>query len=372
MARRPPSKPPVLPGYAHVNVLGLGGFADVFLYEQQMPKRKVAVKVLLRDVVDEPVARMFNAEADVMAQLGSHPSIVTVYEASISSDGRPYIAMEYCPVAIGQRYRKETMAIAEILRIGVKTAGAIESAHRLGVLHRDIKPSNVMVTSFGAPVLADFGIASSLSGNTSVMALSVPWSAPEVVSDQITGSIPSEVWSIGATVYSLLAGHSPFEIPGSGRNSSDELSARVRQAKYTPIKRADIPAELQGILAQSMQANPQRRQQSAEEIGRQLQEVERRLGLTVTPLDVLQADTSFAPPPDLQDATFRPPVVRSRVEVASSRRPRGETGPLRPTDDVESSGRRRRTVPLALAAAVGGGLLAIIVALTAVLVTRGG
>ena len=97
MGRRIPSAPPVLSGYTYVRPLGTGGFADVFLFEQNMPRRSVAVKVLLQDIVDDDVLRAFNAEADVMARLSSHPSILTVYDASISADGRPYLVMEYCP-----------------------------------------------------------------------------------------------------------------------------------------------------------------------------------------------------------------------------------------------------------------------------------
>jgi serine/threonine protein kinase len=94
VARRLPSQPPVLPGFSHVHVLGSGGFADVFLYEQNMPRRQVAVKVMLSEVVNDQVRQMFQAEANLMAQLSSHPSILTVYEASVSSDGRPYLVME--------------------------------------------------------------------------------------------------------------------------------------------------------------------------------------------------------------------------------------------------------------------------------------
>ena len=101
--------PPLLPGLTYVRPLGSVGFADVFLYEQDMPRRAVAVKVLPGDLRDPELVRMFNAEADVLAHLSAHPSIVTVYQAGISADGRPYIVMEYCPGSLAQRYRIERL-----------------------------------------------------------------------------------------------------------------------------------------------------------------------------------------------------------------------------------------------------------------------
>ncbi|XNN89434.1 protein kinase domain-containing protein [Curtobacterium flaccumfaciens] len=94
MARRLPSDPPVIGGFSPVHVLGSGGFADVFLYEQDMPRRQVAVKVLLDEVVDDRVRQMFQAEANLMARLSTHPSILTVFQASVAADGRPYLVME--------------------------------------------------------------------------------------------------------------------------------------------------------------------------------------------------------------------------------------------------------------------------------------
>ncbi len=166
-------------GYSYIRPLGTGGFADVFLFEQDMPRRLVAVKVLLQDIVDAELIRMFNAEADVMARLSAHPSILTVYQASVSADGRPYLVMEFCPTSLTNRYRREEMPLAEVLSIGVKIGGALETAHRSGLLHRDIKPSNILFTSFGAPVLSDFGIAASVVGSSSdFVALSVRGALP--------------------------------------------------------------------------------------------------------------------------------------------------------------------------------------------------
>ena len=225
VARRLPSQPPVLPGFSYVHVLGSGGFADVFLYEQNMPRRQVAVKVMLNEVVNEQVRQMFQAEANLMAQLSAHPAILTVYQASVSADGRPYLVMELCSASLSERYRRESIPVPEVLRIAVKIGSAIETAHRAGVLHRDIKPSNILLTAYGHPVLSDFGIASTLTASREddSVGLSIPWSAPEVLLDEVPGSIASEVWAFAATVYSLLAGRSPVERPGGANTSSDLL-----------------------------------------------------------------------------------------------------------------------------------------------------
>ncbi|NTV40567.1 MAG: serine/threonine protein kinase, partial [Demequinaceae bacterium] len=194
MSRRTPSPPPVLPGYTFVRPLGSGGFADVFLYEQDMPRRVVAVKVLCDDAINPDVLRTFNSEADILARLSAHASIVTIFQASISADGRPYFVMDYCPDTMGSRVKKAPLTVIETLDVGVRMAAALETAHRSGVLHRDIKPSNILVTTLGTPVLADFGIAAGatlLEEKPDVVAMSIPWSAPEVISQQLSGSIPS-------------------------------------------------------------------------------------------------------------------------------------------------------------------------------------
>ncbi|MEO6200767.1 MAG: serine/threonine-protein kinase [Cryobacterium sp.] len=304
MARRLPSAPPVLPGFSYLRVLGSGGFADVFLYEQNMPRRQVAVKVLLAAVVNDQVRQLFQAEANVMAQLSSHPSILTVFQASLSADGRPYLVMEYCSGALGQRYRDEPLSVPDALRIGIKIASAVETAHRAGILHRDIKPSNILVTAYGHPVLSDFGIAATLgeAESSDAIGLSIPWSAPEVLLDDVSGSIASEVWSLGATIYSLLAGRSPFEQPGVD-NGSAALMSRISKGKAPAIGRADIPARLELILARAMSRRPDARQRTVLELIRELQSVEADLGLAQTPLEVAMDDWAASPLSDPADKT---------------------------------------------------------------------
>jgi hypothetical protein len=333
LARRLPSQPPVLPGFSHVHVLGSGGFADVFLYEQNMPRRQVAVKVMLSEVVNDQVRQMFQAEANLMAQLSSHPSILTVYQASVSADGRPYLVMELCSASLSARYRTERIPVTEVLRIAVRIGSAIETAHRAGVLHRDIKPSNILTTAYGHPVLSDFGIAATVtdSQDQEMVGMSIPWSAPEVLMDETPGSIESEVWSLAATVYSLLAGRSPFEIAGEPNKSTDLIS-RINRGKPQPIGRSDVPASLEKILVNAMSRKTENRPASVLELVRAFQSVETELGVPQTEIEVAMDDWALATVADLEDKTRVRGVAGALVPANTRKRRR-----RRPIDAAYSS-----------------------------------
>ncbi len=305
MARRLPSDPPVIAGFSPVHVLGSGGFADVFLYEQDMPRRKVAVKVLLDEVVDDRVRQMFQAEANLMARLSTHPSILTVFQASVASDGRPYLVMELCSSSLSDRYRREPIPVSEVLAIGIRIGAALETAHREGVLHRDVKPSNILLTAYGNPVLSDFGIAATLgeSDPDEPIGMSIPWSAPEVLGDESRGTIQSEVYSLAATVYSLLAGRSPFEVRG-GKNGAGDLMDRIDKGGVKPTGRPDVPPSLERLLATAMSRKPQHRQATVLELVRGFQQVEAELGIPQTPADVAVEAWAVATPTPEGDRTM--------------------------------------------------------------------
>ncbi|MDQ4137844.1 MAG: protein kinase [Actinomycetota bacterium] len=388
MARRLPSRPPVLPGFSHMHVLGSGGFADVFLYEQNMPRRQVAVKVMLSEVVNDQVRQMFQAEANLMAQLSAHPSILTVYQAGVSSDGRPYLVMELCSAVLSERYRREPLPVPEVLRIAVRIGSAIETAHRAGVLHRDIKPSNILTTAYGHPVLSDFGIAASLTEakREESVGLSVPWSAPEVLMDETSGTVASEVWSLAATVYSLLAGRSPFEIP-DGKNSSAELMSRINRAKPQPIGRPDVPASLEKLLATAMSKKPEHRPSSILELVREFQAIETELGVPQTAVEVAMDDWALGGVAEAEEKTLLRGVPGAAPVPAARKRRRaavssGHTGGQAGAVVIESEGsspngpvERPAKSPMsraALWAAIAGAVLVLSLAgVTLMLLLRG-
>ena len=286
-SKRTPMAPPDLPGFTYVDILGSGGFADVYLYEQQMPKRRVAVKVLIADRMSSDSAEEFTAEANVMAMLSTHPAIVTIYQAGVAQDGRPYLVMEFCPKPNLQvRYRREPFSIAESLRVGIQVAAAVETAHRAGVLHRDIKPANILVTEYNRPALTDFGIASTTNATEESAGLSIPWSPPESFADVPRSDPRSDVYQLGATVYSLLAGRSPFEV-AEHRNTAAELIERIERMPLPALGRADAPLSLEHALERAMAKTPADRHESALAFARALQKVQIELSHSVTPIDIL-------------------------------------------------------------------------------------
>ncbi|HEX5858843.1 MAG TPA: serine/threonine-protein kinase [Microbacterium sp.] len=326
--RRTPSPPPELAGFTYVEPLGSGGFADVYLYEQQLPKRRVAVKVLLTDRLASGAASEFAAEANVMAMLSTHPAIVTIYQAGVADDGRPYLVMEYCPRPNLQvRYRSEPFSVAESLRVGVQVAAAVETAHRAGVLHRDIKPANILVTEYNRPALTDFGIASTTGAVSESAGMSIPWSPPESFADVPQSGPRSDVYALGATVYTLLAGRSPFELPGE-RNTSAELMERIERMPLPMLMRADAPDSLQRVLDRAMAKSPADRYPSAVAFARALQKVQIELSHGVTPIDIIDEHPA---PEAQQDADEGLTRVRGVVRIdpdAGTTRPSATTAPV--------------------------------------------
>ncbi|MBD3759024.1 MAG: serine/threonine protein kinase [Microbacterium sp.] len=331
-AKRPPAPPPALAGFTYLDVLGSGGFADVYLYEQHLPRRRVAVKVMLEGRMAGGAAEQFAAEANVMALLSTHPAIVTIYQAGVSDDGRPYLVMEYCPRPNLQvRSRAAAFSVAEALRVGVQVAAAVETAHRAGILHRDIKPANILVTEYNRPALTDFGIATTADAVESSAGMSIPWSPPESFTDQPESGVATDVYALGATVYTLLAGRSPFEQPG-GRNGGADLIQRIESQPVPRLERADASASLQAVLERAMAKRPGDRFESAVAFARALQRVQIELAHSVTPIDILDD----APDEDTQDPDVDGELTRVRGIVSIEPQTGLAAGPTRRRDQPDA------------------------------------
>lgn len=292
----PSDAPPEIPGYDYIRELGHGGFADVYLFHQRLPSRDVAIKVLRQTTSSEADRAQFENEANRMAMLSAHPGILTIYAVGVSPDDRPYLTMEYCPHAhFGQMARDQPLTVARALEVGVKIAAAVEIAHRSSILHRDVKPANILLTTYGEPALTDFGIAGGADGDglSESEGVSIPFAAPEVLNGSGSGDELADVYSLGATVYALLAGRSPFSTDRPLREV--ELLERVLHETPPPTGRADVPESLEHVLRTAIARDPGSRYDSAAAFGRALQAVETELGLAQTPLRIDDATSVPAP-----------------------------------------------------------------------------
>jgi len=329
-----------------------------------MPRRVVAVKVLKAPVHEARDRSDFEAEADAMARLSSHPSIVSIFSAGVSVDGRPYLTMEYCPDSMRALTVGKPAPLEVVLDAGVRLAGALETAHQAGIMHRDIKPSNVLLTTTGRPALTDFGISMLQNQHASddkMRALSIPWAAPEVNAGTTTGTVASEVWALGATLYTFAAGLSPFEHTDRAQNTESKMRARISQAKYRPIPGAQGYEPFDAVLRQSLSLRPESRQSSMYEFAEALRQLQRSYGYDVTPLDLVRQGW-VAPAAD--HSVVRGPVITAvrpatraaqRAELRANRQHEDSDGVLR---DAPNSAVKSGLIGAGIAVLVLGGVIA--------------
>ena len=319
-------------GFDVVVEIGHGGFGVVFRCVQPLLDREVAIKVLTADLDPDNVDR-FLREQRAMGRLSGHPHIVTIFQVGTTARGRPYIVMPcHGKGSLDALIRRHgPMDWSETLRIGVKLAGALEAAHRAGILHRDVKPGNVLLTEYGEPQLTDFGIARIAGGfqtATGVIIGSPAFTAPEV----LAGASPtpaSDVYSLGATLFCMLTGHAAFE-----RRSGEQVVAQFLRITSQPIpdlREQGLPAEVAAVIERAMAQDASARPASAAAFGDELREIQRTNGMAVDemarPIDLsvegqpaavvpstVRRDVVATPTPPTPATKYRPPVpTRSLV-----------------------------------------------------------
>ncbi|HKV19396.1 MAG TPA: kelch repeat-containing protein [Mycobacterium sp.] len=268
-------------GFTDAVEVGRGGSGVVYRCYQQSLGRSVAIKLLASDL-DEDDRERFLREGRAMGALSGHPNIANILQVGVTESGRPFIVMPYHTTgSLAERVRREgRIAWPDVMRIGVKVCGALETAHRTGTLHRDIKPANILVNDYGEPQLSDFGTARIAGGYKTVTGYftgTLSYTAPEV----LAGNPPTaaaDVYSLGATLYALIAGRAPHE-----RKADEDLIAHYLRITSTPVpdlRPGGIPADLCATIEKAMSVEPAQRYPSAAEFGRELQFVQRHNGLT--------------------------------------------------------------------------------------------
>ena len=269
----PNASAPEIPGVDLRGVIGSGGSGVVYLGRQTAFDRDVAVKVASNTSPGDDATHRWEREVAAIGRLSNHPNIVPVFDAGITDRGAPYLVMPHVPGGtLGDRLRSEgPMDPDEVAAIGVKLAGTLATVHAAGVLHRDVKPDNVLWSPHGEPQLTDFGIARLQDLTTTLgggLEATIAYAPPEVLKGE-PASEATDVYGLGATLYACLTGGSPH--PSGGDRHPAALIAKALEESPPPLATAGVPAPLADVIDRAMSRAPADRQQSADELRRDLQ-----------------------------------------------------------------------------------------------------
>ena len=268
-----------------------GGFAIVWEARQESLNRLVAVKVDERKLDSEAEQRRFLREAGAAGRMSGHPGIVTVHDAGLLRDDRPFLVMELCPGGSLTRWLTKDPRPSQrrIREVGVRIADALAAAHLLGVLHRDVKPANILIDAYNNAGLADFGLAALIDPDMplseTVEAITPAYAPPEVFAKQPVTEY-ADVYSLAATLYAVLSGHAPRWSETMEMPSIPEMIKRQR----APIKRIPgVDKAFMDVLLNAMADNPEDRPTAAQ-LRDQLQALNLSPALAPKPLPAPETD----------------------------------------------------------------------------------
>ncbi len=253
--------------YEIEKLIGEGGMANVYLANDTILDRKVAVKVLRGDLAgDEKFVRRFQREALSASSL-SHPNIVEIYDVG-EDEGNFYIVMEYIEgKTLKQLIKKRgVLSLAETMDIMLQLLDALASAHDSYIIHRDIKPQNIMIKESGLVKITDFGIAMALNSAQLTQTNSVMGSVHYLPPEQASGkgsTIRSDIYSLGILMFEMLTGKMPFK-----GDSAVEIALKHMKEPLPNMREINpvIPQSVENIILKAAAKNPKNRYHDVREM----------------------------------------------------------------------------------------------------------
>ena len=253
--------------YELIDIIGQGGMADVYLANDTILNRTIAIKILRTSLAKDPIyIARFQREASAAAAL-SHKNIVEIYDVGEDND-QYYIVMEYVP----GRTLKELIAkrgalhVMEAIDIMKQVLSGTARAHQMGIIHRDLKPQNILVTDTETAKIADFGIASIQSltqfTQTDVIMGSLHYLAPELARGE-KATVQSDIYALGIVFYELLRGQVPFN-----GESPVNIALKHMQEDLPSLREFNpsIPQSVENIIIKATAKNTNNRYQCADDM----------------------------------------------------------------------------------------------------------
>ena len=261
--------------YELLKELGRGGMGVVYLATQRDLNRLVALKVVPQTYLANPTARdRFRREIQIMRKL-NHPGVVQIYEVDELPDGSSVIVMEYMKGRSLEDIRLDgpTRDWKKVAEWGAKTADALHHAHQQGVVHRDIKPGNIMLLEDGRIKVMDFGIAKAEGGQNLTMDRII--GTPAYMSPEQALGKPvdhrADIYSLGVSLYAMLAGHSPFDRDGNS-HSLEVIQRQINDtADFLGTRVEGLPEQLVTLIHQMIAKSPLDRPVDADDVRRKLE-----------------------------------------------------------------------------------------------------
>jgi serine/threonine-protein kinase len=247
--------------YTGAQPIGRGGMGEIFRATDTSLGRAVAVKVLAERYAQDPSVReRFTREALAVARLSGNPNIVTIYDVGVHED-RPFIVMEYLAGgSLEQKLASDGVQTAgQALEWLEQTAGALDAAHREGVVHRDVKPANLLLDRHGRVHVADFGIASAAGLSSLTQTGTVLGTASYLSPEQAQGertTAASDLYSLGIVAFELLTGRRPFVGDSVAAEAVAHVTGDVPSVReMNPA----LPLELDAVFARALAKDPAER-----------------------------------------------------------------------------------------------------------------
>jgi serine/threonine protein kinase/Flp pilus assembly protein TadD len=275
--------PELLDRFEIVRILGRGGMGTVYLARDQRLGREVAVKVLNKEDLEAGESRArFTREARAAASI-RHQNVATIYEVGETAAGEPFIVMEYCEgETLSQRIRRQPLSTGDFANIARQLAAGLAAAHDNGVIHRDLKTPNIIIERSGLAKILDFGLAKllprevnaieapSFASTTGQFFGTLHYLAPEQAAGGVADA-RTDLFSLGAVFYQMASGKLPF-------NAEAPLLVleKIRHAEPEPFVPVDgaFPQAATRIISRLLQKNPEDRYQNAQELLRDLEQLD--------------------------------------------------------------------------------------------------